>query len=226
LRHHDLRAEVSHVAKQLIASGLVTETSGNVSARTPEGDVLVTPSGVDYETLGPEDVVLVDVEGVVLEGTLEPSSETPMHTGIYRARSDVDAVVHTHSIYATTLACLGWSIPPVHYMLTTLSEDGEIPLAPYTTYGTEELAGYASEVLGESRNACLLQNHGTITVGSSPGEAFSRTIVLEEMAEVYYRTRIAGEPILLSPEQIAEVSAKISGYGQPSPAEDKRIRKD
>jgi len=218
LKHRDLREEVVRVAKQLIDSGLVTGTSGNVSARTPEGDVLVTPSGVDYEVLGSEDVVLVDVESVVLEGSLEPSSETPMHTGIYRTRAEVGAVVHTHSIYATTLACLGWPIPPVHYMLTTLSDDGQVPLAPYTTYGTEELAGYASDALGQSRNACLLQNHGTITVAESPEEAFSRTVVLEEMAEIYYRTRIAGQPILLSPEQVGEVSAKISGYGQPKPA--------
>ncbi len=218
MKHHDLREEVARVAKQLIDSGLVTGTSGNVSARTPEGDVLVTPSGIDYEVLKPEGVVLVDVEGMVLEGSLEPSSETPMHTGVYRARAKVGAVVHTHSIYATTLACLGWPIPPVHYMLTTLSEDGQVPLAPYTTYGTEELAGYASDALGESRNACLLQNHGTITVGESPEEAFARTVVLEEMAEIYYRTRIAGEPVLLSPEQVEEVAAKISGYGQTKPA--------
>ena len=218
MKHHDLREEVARVAKQLIDSGLVTGTSGNVSARTPEGDVLVTPSGIDYEVLKPEGVVLVDVEGMVLEGSLEPSSETPMHTGVYRARAKVGAVVHTHSIYATTLACLGWPIPPVHYMLTTLSEDGQVPLAPYTTYGTEELAGYASDALGESRNACLLQNHGTITVGESPEEAFARTVVLEEMAEIYYRTRSAGKPILLSPGQIEEVAAKISGYGQAKPA--------
>jgi len=217
LKYHDLREEVARVARQLIDSGLVTGTSGNVSASTPEGDVLVTPSGIDYEELEPEDVVLVDVEGKVLEGSLEPSSETPMHTGIYRARADVGAVVHTHSVFATTLACLGWSIPPVHYMLTTLSESGRIPLAPYTTYGTEELADYASEALGEGHNACLLQNHGTITVGERPEEAFSRTVVLEEMAEIYYRTRIAGEPILLSPEQVEEVAAKISGYGQTKP---------
>jgi len=102
--------------------------------------------------------------------------------------------------------------------LTTLSEDGEIPLAPYTTYGTEKLAGYAAEALGEDRNACLLQNHGTIAVGDSPGEAFSRTVVLEEMAEIYYRTRSVGEPVLLSPEQVGEVAAKISGYGQTKPA--------
>jgi L-fuculose-phosphate aldolase len=129
----------------------------------------------------------------------------------------VEAVVHTHSTYATTLACLGWSIPPVHYMLTTLSEDGRIPLAPYTTYGTEELANYVGEALGESRNACLLQNHGTIAVGGNPEEAFARTVVLEEMAEIYYKTTIAGEPVLLSAEEVEEVAAKISGYGQTKP---------
>jgi L-fuculose-phosphate aldolase len=201
----------------MISSGLVTGTSGNVSARTPEGNVLITPSGLDYGQLEPDDVVLVDLEKNVLEGALEPSSETPMHTGIYRARPQVDAVVHTHSRFATTLACLGLEIPPVHYMLTTLSEDGRIPLAPYATYGTEELAGYASESLGESRNACLLQNHGTITVGESAEEAFSRTVVLEEMAEVYYRARLAGEPVFLSPEQVEEVATKITDYGQAKP---------
>ncbi|HEX7170644.1 MAG TPA: class II aldolase/adducin family protein [Rubrobacter sp.] len=218
MSHQSLREEVARVAKLLIESGLVTGTSGNVSARTPDGDVLMTPSGIDYEEMEPGDVVLVDVDGEVLEGSLGPSTETPMHTGIYRARADVGAVVHTHSVFATTLACLGWTIPPVHYMLTTLSEDGEIPLAPYTTYGTEKLAGYAAEALGEDRNACLLQNHGTIAVGDSPGEAFSRTVVLEEMAEIYYRTRSVGEPVLLSPEQVGEVAAKISGYGQTKPA--------
>jgi L-fuculose-phosphate aldolase len=218
VNHRELRQEVARVAKQLIESGLVTGTSGNVSARTPEDDILMTPSGIDYEELEPGDVVLVDANGEILEGSLGPSTETPMHTGIYRARADVGAVVHTHSIYATTLACLGWTIPPVHYMLTTLSEDGRIPLAPYTTYGTEELANYAADALGESRNACLLQNHGTITVGSGPEEAFSRTVVLEEMAEIYYRTRAVGEPILLTPEQVGEVAAKISGYGQTKPA--------
>jgi L-fuculose-phosphate aldolase len=217
VNHRGLREEVARVAKQLIDSGLVTGTSGNVSASTPEGDVLMTPSGIDYGELEPDDVVLVGVAGEALEGSLQPSTETPMHTGIYRARPEVGAVVHTHSVFATTLACLGWTIPPVHYMLTTLSEDGEIPLAPYTTYGTEQLADYAAEALGESRNACLLQNHGTITVGDSPEEAFSRTVVLEEMAEIYYRTRVAGGPVLLAPEQVEDVAAKISGYGQTKP---------
>jgi L-fuculose-phosphate aldolase len=214
LRHQELREEVAGVARRMISSGLVTGTSGNVSARTPEGDVLITPSGLDYSVMEPEDVVLVNVGGEVLEGEFVPSTETPMHTGIYRARDDVGGIVHTHSKYATTLACLGWEIPPVHYMLAVLSDEGRVPLAPYTTYGTEELARYASDALGAENRACLLQNHGTITIGQSPSKAFSLTEILEDMAEVYYRTRLAGEPILLTEDQMSEVHAKIHAYGQ------------
>ncbi len=215
MKHRDLREQVVQTARRMSTSGLVTGTSGNVSARTPEGTVLITPSGLDYGGLEPRDVVLVTVGGETVEGSLEPSSETAMHTGIYRARPEVGAVVHTHARFATTLACLGWPIPPVHYMLTTLSQDGTVPLAPYATYGSEALAGHAGGALGLSNKACLLQNHGTIAVGESPGEAFSRTIVLEEMAEIYYRARVAGEPVLLTDEQVAETAAKIADYGQP-----------
>ena len=160
MKHQDLREEIARVAGSLIGSGLVTGTSGNVSAQTPEGDVLITPSGLAYDVLGPDDVVLVDRDANVLEGELVPSTEVPMHTGIYKARPNVGAVVHTHSRFATTLACLGWPIPPVHYMLTTLSEEGRVPLAPYHLYGTEGLADNAAEALGESHNACLLRDAG------------------------------------------------------------------
>lgn len=202
----------------MISSGLVTGTSGNVSARTPEGDVLITPSGLDYSALEPEDVVLVDLEGRALEGDLAPSTETPMHTGIYKARPDTGGVVHTHSYFSTTLACMGWEIPSVHYMLAVLSDEGRVPLAPYATFGTEELARNASEALGDSHRACLLQNHGTITIGDGPKKAFSLTVVLEDMAQVYYRTSLIGTPIILDPEEMAEVSSKIAGYGQTKPA--------
>ena len=117
-------------------SGLVMGTSGNVSARTPDGNVLVTPSGLDYAAMDPEDVVLVDLEGAVMEGSFEPSVETPMHTGIYRARPETGGIVHTHARYSTTLACLNWEIPPIHYMLAVLSDEGRVPLARYATYGT------------------------------------------------------------------------------------------
>ncbi len=200
------------------ASGLVPTTSGNVSARTNEGNVLITPSGLPYEDLEPEDVVLVTLGGEVLEGDLEPSSEVPMHTGLYRAKPRVGGIVHTHAPYATALACLGLEIPPVHYLLAALSEEGRVPLASYATYGTEELAGYAGEALGDAHSACLLQNHGTITVGESVGKAYSLTEILEEMAELYYRTRLAGEPVILGPDQIAETRAKIVDYGQTKPA--------
>ena len=217
MEHQSLREEVARVARNISVSGLVTGTSGNVSARTPEGDVLVTPSGLDYELLEPEDVVLVDPEGWVLEGSLEPSSEMPMHAGIYRSKPQVGGIVHTHARFSTTLACLGWEIPPVHYMLAALSGEGRVPLAPYATYGTEELARYASDALGGSHHACLLRNHGTIAVGGTVSEAYSRAEILEEMAEVYYRARVAGEPVLLTSEQINEASARLSSYGRPRP---------
>jgi len=214
LEYRTLREEVATTARRMISSGLVKGTSGNVSARTPENDVLVTPSGLDYAELGPEDLVLVDLAGNLLDGSWKPSTETPMHTGIYRVRPEVHGIVHTHSRYSTTLACLGWPIPPVHYMLTVLSDEGRVPLAPYTLYGTEELARHAAEALGERHTACLLQNHGTITVGDSPGQAFSRTEILEEMSELYYRARVAGEPVLLDHQQVREVARKIAGYGK------------
>jgi L-fuculose-phosphate aldolase len=214
LKHAELREEVTRVSRRMSASGLVRTTSGNVSARTPEGNVLITPSGLPYEDLEPADLALVDLSGNLLEGPLEPSTEVPMHTGIYRRRPRVGGIVHTHAPYATALACLGLEIPGVHYMLAALSEEGRVPLAPYATYGTEELAGHASEALGEGHSACLLQNHGTVAVAETATKAYSLTEILEEMAELYYRTRLAGDPILLGPGQLAETRTKISGYGQ------------
>src|SRR5215207_7741863 len=186
LNHQDLREDVVRVSRRMSESGLVVGTSGNVSARTPDGNVLVTPSGLVYAAMEPEDVVLVDLDGVVVEGSFEPSVETPMHTGIYRARPETSGIVHT--------------------------------LARYATYGTGELARNAAEALGYSHAACLLSNHGTIAVGGSVGEAYARTELLEEMAELYYRARTAGEPVVLTPEQMAEVSAKIHDYGQHKPS--------
>jgi L-fuculose-phosphate aldolase len=214
MNHRELREEVTRVARKMSETGLVPTTSGNVSALTPEGDVLITPSGLDYGVLEPEDIVLVDLEGEVLEGDLEPSSEVPMHTGLYKARPETGGVVHTHATYATTLACLGVEIPPVHYLLAALSEEGRVPVAPYATYGSEELAGYAGEALGETHSACLLQNHGTIAVAGKVGDAYSYTEILEEMAELYYRSRLAGDPILLTQEEISETREKILKYGQ------------
>jgi L-fuculose-phosphate aldolase len=217
--HEELREEIARVSRRMSESGLVVGTSGNVSARTPDGNALITPSGLDYALMEPEDVVLVDLDAKVLEGSFEPSVETPMHTGIYRSRPEARGIVHTHARYSTTLACLGWEIPPVHYMLAVLSDEGRVPVARYATYGTEELARNAAQALGDSHRACLLRNHGTIAVGASVSEAYSRTELLEEMAEVYYRARVAGVPVLLTAGQMAETAAKIHAYGQSKPSE-------
>ncbi|MDQ3910592.1 MAG: class II aldolase/adducin family protein [Actinomycetota bacterium] len=218
MEHDELREEVARVSRRMGDSGLVVGTEGNVSARTPDGKALITPSGLDYALMEPADIVLVDLDGRVLEGAFEPSTETPMHTGIYRARPEASGIVHTHARYSTTLACLNWEIPPLHYMLALLSDEGRVPVARYATYGTEEIARNAAQALGESHRACLLSNHGTITVGASSSEAYSRTEVLEEMAQLYYLAKVAGEPVTLTPEQIAEVAAKIHNYGQSKPS--------
>lgn len=210
-----LRREVAETARAMSESGLVEGTNGNVSVRTGDGNVLITPSGMPYEKMGPEDVALVDPGGGLLEGDYSPSVETPMHTSIYKARPGTGSIVHTHSRYSTVLACLGLEIPPIHYMLAAVSSEGRVPIAPYAIFGSEELAANAARALGESHGACLLQNHGTITVGGGAADAFAKSEILEEMAELYYHARLGGEPVLLSSEQIAEVVDKIAaGYGQ------------
>ena len=216
--HDKLREEVARISRRMSETGLVVGTSGNVSARTPDDNALVTPSGLDYARMEPEDVVLVDLDAKVLEGSLEPSVEAPMHTGIYRSRPETQGIVHTHARYSTTLACLDWEIPPIHYMLAILSDEGRVPVARYATYGTEELARNAVQALADAHRACLLRNHGAIAVGASVGEAYLRAELVEEMAEIYYHARVAGEPALLTPDELAEVSAKIHDYGQSKPS--------
>jgi L-fuculose-phosphate aldolase len=217
LDHLDLRKEIVKTCRRMSVSGLVAGTEGNVSARTPEGNVLITPSGLDYAVMEPEDIVVVSLDGETLEGAFEPSVETPMHTGVYRSRPEILGIVHTHARFSTTLACLNWEIPPIHYMLASLSDEGRVPVARYATYGTEELARNAAQVLGRAYRACLLRNHGTIAVGTTVSEAYSRTELLEQMAELYYRARTAGQPVVLTADEMAEVAAKIHDYGQYKP---------
>jgi L-fuculose-phosphate aldolase len=218
LDHEKLREEVARISRRMSESGLVVGTSGNVSARTPDGNALVTPSGLDYALMEPEDVVLVNLDANVLEGSLEPSVETPIHTGIYRSRPETQGIVHTHARYSTTLACLDWEIPPIHYMLAVLSDEGRVPVARYATYATEELARNAVQALADAHRACLLRSHGAVAVGASVGEAYLRAELLEEMAEIFYRARVAGDPVHLTTDELAEVSAKIHDYGQSKPS--------
>jgi L-fuculose-phosphate aldolase len=167
LDHLDLRTQIVETCRRMSDTGLMAGTEGNVSVRTPEGDVLITPSGLDYAVMEPEDVVPVSLDGETLGGAFEPSVETPVHTGIYRSRAETGAVVHTHARFSTTLACLDREIPPVHYMLAVLSDEGRAPVVRYATYGTEDLAENVTRALGDAHRACLLRNHGTIAGGST-----------------------------------------------------------
>jgi L-fuculose-phosphate aldolase len=203
-----LREQVAWACRILASEGYADLTLGHVSARSPDGEIWIKRKGVALDEVEADDVVALDDTDAVLH------LETVMHTGVYRARPDVRCIVHTHSRFCTVLACLGMEIPPMHYMLATINADGTIPLAPYATYGTEELAQGAADALGEAGGGCLLANHGMLAVGTDPAKAVDHTVVMEEVAAAYYHALTIRPPNIVNTEQIAEVAAEISGYGQ------------
>ncbi|MGP4049081.1 class II aldolase/adducin family protein [Streptomyces sp. 2A115] len=199
-------------ARRTVSDGLVVGTSGNVSVRV--GDtVLVTPTGVPYDRLAPEDICGVALDGRRVLGSLVPTSELPMHLAIYRA-TDARAVVHTHAVHATAVSTLVTELPLIHYMAAALG--GPVRVAPYATYGTEKLAENMLQALRD-RTACLLQNHGTLTYGPTLAQAYDRTAQLEWMCRVWLTaSSLPGHtPTLLSEAEVREVGERLRGYGQP-----------
>jgi L-fuculose-phosphate aldolase len=206
------RRAVVEYGKRMLASGLTTGTGGNLSVRDPEtGLIALTPSGVEYPAMSPENVVLVDTDGTVADGRRKPSSETGFHLALYRKRSDIGAVVHTHSVYASTMACLHWEIPAVHYLIGFAGK--KVPLAPYATFGTEALAHNVAEGIGDG-NAVLLANHGLVAVGAGLAEAFSCAEEIELVARIYYQARCAGTPRLIDDPEMDRVIEKFKTYGK------------
>ncbi|MEW1548700.1 class II aldolase/adducin family protein [Streptomyces tsukubensis] len=199
-------------ARRTASEGLVVGTSGNVSARVGPL-VLVTPSGVPYDRLADGDVTAVDLDGRRVLGTLEPTSELPLHLAVHRSR-EVGAVVHTHAAHATAVSTLVTELPPVHYMTADLG--GPVRVAPYAVYGSDELAARMLTAL-DGRRACLLGNHGTVAVGATLDQAYDRTAQLEWMCRVWLlASSVPGlAPKLLTPEQLAEAGGRLRGYGQP-----------
>ena len=205
------REQVVEYCRKLGASGLSPGTSGNISVcNTAEQLVAISPSSMDYPSLGPADVVLLDLEGAVVEGQRRPSTEFEMHLACYRRRSDLAAVVHTHAPQATTLAVLGLDLPAVHYMIG-YSGGAVIRCAPYHLFGTPELAAAAVEYMG-SGCACLLQNHGTLAAGPDIAHAWALTEQIEFCAGLYLRASALGEPRILSDRQMAAVIEKFATY--------------
>ncbi|MES5822672.1 class II aldolase/adducin family protein [Streptomyces sp. RG80] len=213
-----VRAEEAHAweelvatARRTVADGLVVGTSGNVSVRVDD-TVLVTPSGVPYDRLTPDDVTGVDLDGRPVLGRLVPTSELPMHLAIYRA-TDAGAVVHTHAVHATAVSTLVPELPAIHYMSGALG--GAVRVAPYATYGTEELAENMLHAL-DGRTGCLLRNHGTVTYGATLDQAYDRSAQLEWMCRLWLTaSSVPGlSPTLLSEEQVTEAGERLRGYGQ------------
>ncbi|MEU9061227.1 class II aldolase/adducin family protein [Streptomyces sp. NPDC048430] len=198
-------------ARRTAADGLVVGTSGNVSARV--GDiVLVTPSGVPYDRLGPGDAVGVDLEGRQVLGDLVPTSELPLHLAVYRG-SDAAAVVHTHAVHATAVSTLVPEVPLIHYAAALLG--GPVRTAAYARYGTPELADNMLAALRD-RTGCLLRNHGTVTYGRTLDEAYDRTAQLEWMCRLWLTaSSVPGHsPSLLTPAQLHDVQDALKVYGQ------------
>ncbi|MFJ9640418.1 class II aldolase/adducin family protein [Streptomyces sp. NPDC101178] len=204
--------DVVATARRSAADGLVVGTSGNVSARV--GDlVLVTPTGVPYDRLGAKDAVGVDLAGRQVLGELGPTSELPLHLAVY-AETDAAAMVHTHAVHATAVSTLVTEVPLVHYAAAILG--GPVRTAPYARYGTPELADAMLTAL-RGRTGCLLANHGTVTYGSTLGQAYERTAQLEWLCRLWLTaSALPGRtPSLLSPAQLDEVTEALRGYGQP-----------
>lgn len=204
-----LRADLIAAAERLVSSGLTRNTSGNVSRRVA-GGFLVTPTGMAYDTLAPEDIVFIDEVGTP-HGRRRPSSEWRMHFDLFASRLEVGVVLHAHSPFCTTLACLGRGIPAFHYMVAVLGGI-DVRCSGYATFGTEALSRLALEAL-EGRKGCLLANHGMIVIGKDVDDAFKLGIELETLAEMYWRTLQIGEPTLLDDAEMARVLVKFSTYG-------------
>ena len=204
------KEQVVRYGKKLIDRRLTTGSGGNISVCNREKKlVAISPSGLDYYETTPEDIVILDIDGNIVEGKHRPSSEAGMHLAFYKNRADVSGIVHTHSKFATAIACMGWELPAVHYLIGMAGH--RVRCTGYATYGSEELAKKALETIGDS-NAVLLANHGLIALGEDVDRAFSTAEHLEFVSEVYYLTKTLGTPNILSDEDMDEVMKKFGTY--------------
>jgi len=207
------RQVVVEYGKKLITAGLTRGTGGNISVLEPKSKLMaISPSGMDYFETKPEDVVIMDLNGKIVDGFRKPSSEWRMHLIFYQKREDVGAVVHTHSMFATTIATLHWEVPPASYLIAYAGK--KVPCAPYATFGTQEIADAAYDTMGREYNAVLLANHGLIAVGPDMPSAFGTAEIIEMVCEIYYRAKCVGEPVILPDEEMELMLKKFKTYGQ------------
>jgi len=199
-----LKEKIVEISRRLYQRGLVAGAGGNVSVRIPGSPyILATPSGVCKGYLSPSDIIKVDLNGKIIEGKLRPTSETPMHTEIYKVRKDVNAVVHAHPPFCTGFACARVPLnSPIFPEVIAMV--GEVAMVEYVTPGTKELAIKVAEA-AKKYDAMVLANHGTITLGASLEQAYQRTEVLEDYAKVLLISTLLGGPKALSSEEVRRI---------------------
>jgi L-fuculose-phosphate aldolase len=207
------RQSIIDACLRMNALGINQGTSGNISLRH-DGGMLITPTGMPYEAMQPEQIVFMNLDGAP-DASRRPSSEWRFHRDILKARPEVNAVVHAHPPYSTILAIMGLEIPPVHYMIACAGGD-TIRCAPYATFGTQELSQRAVAAL-EDRSACLLAHHGMIAIGPSLQKALRLAVEVETLARQYHGCLQIGTPRLLPSDEIANVRSRMAGYGPADP---------
>ncbi len=199
--------------KKMIDRNLTKGSGGNLSIFIrKEGLMAITPSGMDYYETKPEDIVIMDLEDTIIDGDKKPSSEYLMHKIFYKERNDIDSVVHLHSVYSTILACLRQELPATHYLIG-VSGGENVRCAKYATFSTQELAINAFEAM-KDRNAVFLANHGLLVGSKSLASAFTKAEEIELCAEVYYRAKSIGEPVILDKQEVNKMLKMFKGYGQ------------
>lgn len=199
------------VMRRAVADGLSNGTSGNASVRLDDGTVLVTPSGIAPAELTPASMVVVDAAGTVQATApgVAPTTELDLHLAVYAAAPHARAVMHTHSPFATAVACVGYELPAVHYDIVALG--GPVRVAPYALFGSAELAAAGAAAL-EGRTAALLANHGAVAHGDHMAQAYDRAAKLEWLAQLYWHARQLGEPRTLTAAQLDDVRAQMARY--------------
>jgi L-fuculose-phosphate aldolase len=213
MKHKNHRKQVVDYLRRMIAARLTTGSGGNISVRIPQASAFaVSPTGIAYGDMRAKDVVVLDFAGNRLAGNRIPSSEWRMHAAVYAARPDAGAVVHTHSVHASTFACLREDIPAVHYLVGFAGK--RVPVAPYATYGSEELARSAAETLGSGYNAVLLASHGLLAIGRDLPSAFAVAEEIELVARIALQARAVGEPVILPDDEMERIIEKFRSYGK------------
>jgi L-fuculose-phosphate aldolase len=206
------RHQIVDYCKLMMTRGLTKGTGGNISIFDREsGMMIISPSGIDYEVMNAKDVVVMDLDGNVIDGTKKPSSEFPMHAIFYKKRDDLNAIVHTHSPFATTIASLRLDLPAISYLVAFSGKN--VRCAEYASFGTQELADNAFNAM-EDRQAVLLANHGLLAGAANIATAFTVAEEIEFCCEIYTRAKAIGEPIVLDDTEMQHMAEKFKTYGQ------------